>query len=1142
MTVIKNRTLTLLATLAVATAACSGDKGATGAPGDPGATGATGAKGDPGAAGTPGTPGTPGKFVPPLSGSVGIVVDPANIKTSIDASNRISVTFTMTDVGGLPLDAAGKYSVNTAIQPRFALATIELAADGSMLPYNVLTKSSGNPTAFNPASANSGTLVEVGTGAGTYTYTYPASVTVDPTSTKTHTVWIQVTRQTDLDDVNNTHTFTAVNQEFNFIPVGTGTPLKRQLVLTANCSKCHSGFKPEGLVSNGFHGAGRMEAPYCGICHNPARSSTKTNSDSAVPMAASQIFVHRIHAGKNLDPNNVFDAIGEVTYPMDMRNCGACHANAAQGKQAVEKPTRAACGSCHDYVDFTGTKTVSIPNPPAGGQLCTNPVTINPATGLPYTCFHGGGTGVTQDDTQCAGCHSPKGATFIGDGHAAVVPPDPNNILAVGPVNTGTATSGYGGGALQNCATTPCTCAPASPAGLGACYDLTTFSTVTKNTTTGSLFVGGQVCSAFVPCNCTTGTCIGTGNNNTNAAHLATAGLVPAGATQISYVVKSVAAVPDTTFTPNVLRAQIVFKFQKSVDGAAPTDVVFNTFGPGVTELMDGFVGSPSVYFAFAVPQDNISKPADFNAKLSAYIKNVWKGGATGGGGAKMTGPDTAGFYTITLGTDSKNIDTTTVGLKTGTQAGVACTVSAPCTCTVPSPCQVGAIVPANATMLTGGVGYDYGITSTPPLVQVGVPGYPYDPATKIGGLLVPARDVWVVGTGVNTTSGKTVSGTQGPVTSGKVSFGSQGATTCTVAAPCTCTSTAPCTATCGSGDGKTAAGACTCTTDSPCTGYLPRRQIVDNAKCNSCHGLLGANPTFHAGQRNDGPTCSFCHNPNQNNNGWSGNVKDMIHSIHAGTAAGVVTPNGVSPGTGKRSFPYTWHAATDGSEGFWEVTFPGPRNFCEACHATQSDPNKHTFDFSADDSAAAVPNLLWSTDATGTAPLDTTDLRSGVGPLLGGVTGSPYVNASGFAVPATVKTEGTSVLGTQGTPAVACTSQPGGFCTCTPAAPCQIPAIPYGANFAIDKTNGVNTQDLAINSLTSGVNNLVTSPITAACIACHDSPTQKSHIIAMNGQFYVPRSVAKGLASTDPNQESCLICHGPQPNAIAPIADMHKQ
>ncbi len=128
---------------------------------------------------------------------------------------------------------------------------------------------------------------------------------------------------------------------------------------------------------------------------------------------------HRVHYGEKVDTANVFHGIGEVTYPQDIRNCDACHGGAAQGGQAQTKPTRAACGSCHDYVDFTGLKIVNIP-PDAAGQFCKNPVTINPLTGKPYTCYHGPGTGVTQDDTQCAGCHSPTGANFIGDKHVPV--------------------------------------------------------------------------------------------------------------------------------------------------------------------------------------------------------------------------------------------------------------------------------------------------------------------------------------------------------------------------------------------------------------------------------------------------------------------------------------------------------------------------------------------------------------------------------------------------------------------------------------------------------------------------------------------------------------------------------------------------
>jgi len=75
----------------------------------------------------------------------------------------------------------------------------------------------------------------------------------------------------------------------------------------------------------------------------------------------------------------------------------------------------------------------------------------------------------------------------------------------------------------------------------------------------------------------------------------------------------------------------------------------------------------------------------------------------------------------------------------------------------------------------------------------------------------------------------------------------------------------------------------------------------------------------------------------------------------------------------------------------------------------------------------------------------------------------------------------------------------------------------------------------------TDGATNLVSSPIAAACFACHDGkmvsdPTQnvKDHIEGMgNGSLYEPRSTALG------KKEQCMLCHGPN-STIAPIAAMH--
>jgi OmcA/MtrC family decaheme c-type cytochrome len=225
------------------------------------------------------------------------------------------------------------------------------------------------------------------------------------------------------------------------------------------------------------------------------------------------------------------------------------------------------------------------------------------------------------------------------------------------------------------------------------------------------------------------------GNGNTNAAYVAAAGAVPPGASVITYLVQSVSTWTDTA-NGNLLRPQIVFKIQ-----LGGKDVVFPTPSTA-TELIPNFVGSPSAYFVFAVPQDGIAAPADFNVSASGNLRNIWNGTGTCSSAASTTtrtgagtlaGPDGNGFYTLVL------------------------------TC---------AAVPASATMLTGGIGYTYAlgsrqspanpnldfINNTQPLTQTNLAAYPYVPNLKsdgvtpgyggVGGLIVPPPDVSKVATG----------------------------------------------------------------------------------------------------------------------------------------------------------------------------------------------------------------------------------------------------------------------------------------------------------------------------------------------------------------------------------------------------------
>jgi OmcA/MtrC family decaheme c-type cytochrome len=997
---LSTRAWTLLLAGAVALAGCQGSKG------DTGQTGATGGNGADGSSGATGPTGPTGPVGPGgvSSASTGLKVTVVGITgTGASASDPVKVHFTLKDDRGYPVDISGlTYSVNQPMTVRFGLAYTTNDAAGNVQAYSVLTKaaSATNPTpqpsVYSPTlSAAPGTmgtagmLVENGTGAGDYTYTFPTSssatgpqaVALDSTSTNTHVLWMLASRQTNTSNADDPKGFTAVNQDFWFVPAG-GTPVKRAIVFKENCSKCHRDFKPgEGSVAGStFHGGQRVEPRLCNVCHNPARTS------GSGQWADSKSFVHRIHNSANLQAANIFDNT-VATYPQDIRNCQMCHAVPAgyTGDQQVDQyktnPTRVACGSCHDYVSFVGAEAVT----------CTVPTSFG-ADGKPVPCNHKGGT--QGDDLNCSGCHLP--AAIQSQYHLTVARPDDNSVYAQ-ILTSGTVGDGY----VQ---------APASGS-----TDIT--------------------CTAAAQCTCTaTQPCQpSTANANTNAAWLAAAKQVPAGAKQVTYEVASV----DKVAVTGGFQPTITFRFL--VDGVATP---MQTYAQGTTEeIFAGFVGSPSVYFAYALPQDGNNTPADFNASASGYIRNIWNG----------------------IG-DAKTSSTST----TGTQGATACTVAVPCTCTKQNPCQVPAgtisgpdaqnfytvrltnvVIPASVTLLTGGVGYTYSlgafdttpsfIGNTQPLTQIDLGAYPYvaNPCVArascggVGGLIVPAPDKWKVA-----------------------------------------------------------------------IGYVGRRSVVDTAKCQTCHVALGAEPTFHAGQRNDAPTCSFCHTPNRTSSGWSAAAKNFIHGIHAGRV---------------RSVAFNWHAPS-ATETYGDVEFPGPLNNCTACHVEGG------YNFTAPaqsiTSGTATVGKKGSTVCTAAAPCTCT-------------TSSPCTGQTQTgqdALYSTTNAQGTNLLfstvGAAPSTTVLTYGAAGGPQAYT-LSPYVDPAASYGQGYSVNASGTITN---------AASTTLVISPIAAACVGCHDAPMMIDHMEANGAKFYQPRSAA--LAAVAP-LEQCMICHGP--GTIAPIADVHK-
>ena len=187
----------------------------------------------------------------------------------------------------------------------------------------------------------------------------------------------------------------AVNAIYDFIPA-TGkaiaaADLQREVVAIASCNECH-----EKLA---MHGRGMVDTRYCVVCHTDQRkfgyanvastanafpALTETATVSATTGITSYRYtpdtrvadgavsgdfpnlIHKIHQGADLVKQNynyanvVFNNKGFSMLRGGQRMCSKCHDNtkAVNADNWNTKPSRLACGACHDGIKFSdGTGT-----------------------------------------------------------------------------------------------------------------------------------------------------------------------------------------------------------------------------------------------------------------------------------------------------------------------------------------------------------------------------------------------------------------------------------------------------------------------------------------------------------------------------------------------------------------------------------------------------------------------------------------------------------------------------------------------------------------------------------------------------------------------------------------------------------------
>jgi len=333
------------------------------------------------------SPDSPGHKVHANQVAIDFVLPGLNItinSASISSAGVISVTYTLTDPTGLPLDAAG------ATTP----GVISLAYVAAYIP-----KGQEQYVAYTTASATGAVLgtitrpdfevftapaTQIGPGQYTYTFVAKAPAGFDPTVTTT----VAVDGNRDLTPYNLGTSYAGAT--FNFVPNGSPVTVTRDVIRTQSCNTCH--------YDLAFHGGYAHGMNMCVMCHQPQNADPVTGNTLDL-----KVFAHKLHMGSQLPsvlgytsgtttvPPAPYEIIGymnsvnnfsTVIDPANPQRCGVCHSQttgAAQATAFLTEPSRAACGACHDDVNFaTGA------NHPGGFQ---------------------------QDDTECHNCHIPQGET-----------------------------------------------------------------------------------------------------------------------------------------------------------------------------------------------------------------------------------------------------------------------------------------------------------------------------------------------------------------------------------------------------------------------------------------------------------------------------------------------------------------------------------------------------------------------------------------------------------------------------------------------------------------------------------------------------------------------------------------------------------
>ena len=292
-------------------------------------------------------------------GKTGVVVKIQSAAIAKDGT--ITVRATIVDSDGTPLDRLG-VATKGPVSMSFIAAYIPAGQSQYVSYTTTVAKATlnSNPSQIQAANDSGGTFSTNAIGDYTYTFKTKAPATFDPTVTHA----IGVSAQRNLAEFGTFDEWSeTANDVFNFVPNGSPVTTTRSVVTTDACNQCHN-----PLIA---HGGSRIKVELCIICHTPQTINPDTQLTQDM-----KVLIHKIHMGSSLPsvkagtPYRIWHRgnwsdFSKVVFPQDVRNCTTCHAaGAAQADNWKTNPTAAACGSCHDDVNFaTGANHLNLPQP-----------------------------------------------------------------------------------------------------------------------------------------------------------------------------------------------------------------------------------------------------------------------------------------------------------------------------------------------------------------------------------------------------------------------------------------------------------------------------------------------------------------------------------------------------------------------------------------------------------------------------------------------------------------------------------------------------------------------------------------------------------------------------------------------------------